>query len=98
MSDLSRDQIDQNKQTMKKYSQMYNIICTLSKDVHPDNPDKYLVLNLTNAVESLLRNNIDLLDQIDSLRREVDELREFKKSITEVFKCYSNDDKEFTGE
>lgn len=99
MDKLSRDQINQNKQTMMKYSQIYNTICNLSKEVHPNNPDKYLILNLTNAVESLLRNNIDLLDQIDLLRREVDELKEFKKSITEVFKCYSNDiDKEFTGE
>ena len=99
MSDLSRDQIDQNKQTIMKYSQIYNTICNLSKDVHPNNPDKYLILNLTNAVESLLKNNIDLLDQIDSLRREVDELKEFKKFITEVLKRYSNDtDKEFAGE
>jgi len=90
MDKLSKEKIDQNKQTMIKYSQIYNTICNLSKDIHPNNPDKYLILNLTNAVEFLLRNNIDLLDQIDSLRREVDELKEFKKSITEVLKCYSN--------
>ena len=90
MTDLSREQIDMNKQTMVKYSHIYNTICRLSNDVDPNDPDKYLIANLTSAVQTLLRNNIDLLDQIDSLRREVDELNEFKESVTEVFKCYSN--------